>query len=183
MMLQYAPLKEGQSKLARVGWCSILYMEAMLKIASIMLTCLICALSTNLIEILGNAFGILVLAEFSTFSCNMVYVSIENHDLALSKRDDFMAFNVDRTTMIAIEFYDDISFFLYMPASYFVQWNRYDLWWFIGPSPWYVKLCFGGSLTAFGMFPIFAVLIEKWVEWINAYEEVVAEEDANPYKE
>ena len=67
----------------------------MLKIASIMLTCLICAISTNLIEILGNAFGILVLAEFSTFSCNMVYVSVENYNLALSKREDFMAFNVD----------------------------------------------------------------------------------------
>ena len=73
-------------------------MEAMIKIASIMLTCLICALSVDLIEILGNAFGILVLAEFSTLSCNTVYVSVEIHDLALSKRDDFLAFTIDKNS-------------------------------------------------------------------------------------
>lgn len=139
----------------------------MLKIASIMLTCLICALSINLIEILGNAFGILVLAEFSTFSCNMVYVSIENQDLALTKREDFMAFNVNRDLMIGVEFFDDWSFFLFMPAAYHTQWFRYDLWWFVGPSPWYVKLCFGGSLTSFMMFPIAAVIIEKWANTLE----------------
>ena len=161
-------------------------MEAMLKISSIMLTCLICALSTNLTEILGNAFGVLVLAEFSTFSCNMVYVSIENQDLALSKREDFMAFHVDKNTMIAVEMFEDISFFLFIPASYHTQWNRYDLWWFFGPSPWYVKLCFGGSLTSFMMFPIFANIIEKWVKskekMEQIEEDVKDDENGNQYE-
>ena len=111
-------MKEGQWKVARVMWSALLFTEAMLKIASIMLTCLICAISVNFIEILGNAFGILVLAEFSTFSCNMFYASIENYDLALSKREDFMAFNVDEQTRIAVEMYEDCSFFLFIPASY-----------------------------------------------------------------
>ena len=76
--------------------------------------------------------------------------------------------------------FEDISFFLFMPAAYHTQWNRYDLWWFIGPSPWYVKLCFGGSLTSFMMFPIFAIGIEKYVA--KQYQDILALEIKNMMK-
>ena len=56
----------------------------------------ICGVSVNLVEILGNTFGVFIVAEFSSMASKIIYVSLEINTDELTSRDDFLQFKVEK---------------------------------------------------------------------------------------
>ena len=61
----------------RVTWYLVLLMENIIKIMCIISANLISAQSTTVVELLGNTFGVFIVAELASISCSYIYASVE----------------------------------------------------------------------------------------------------------
>ena len=155
LMLQQNQAYEGLSTASRTIWCSMLYLESVLKIANLVLICLICAQSASFVEALGNAFGIFILAEFSALSCNYVSRNVEVNRNDLATREDFMHFKIKTDYAQVTENVTDFAVWAFwMPVNHQLQWKRWDVLWLIGSSPLYIKLGFTICIGTFAIAPL-----------------------------
>ena len=81
---------KGKSLFARVVLGIVLLFEIYVKYTCMVLTSLICAQSSNMMDLLANAFGIFVLVEYGVLASNYILMNIENEQLELTMREDFM---------------------------------------------------------------------------------------------
>ena len=76
-------------------WFFFLYFDICVILGCVIITLTITTRSPGMIDVLGNAFTVLILAEYGKLVSNYLISRLESDDLSMTSRDDFMRFEID----------------------------------------------------------------------------------------
>ena len=93
-------------------WSFLLYFDTLIIIGCVLITLTITNMSPGMIDVLGNSFTVLILAEYGKLVTNYLISRLESDDLSMTSRDDFMRVEIDPLYQKAGLYWLDLSFIL-----------------------------------------------------------------------
>ena len=175
----YSDMPIGQ----KIFYCTLMSWQNAMSIILMMFTFLTISFSVRVSDVMGKAFGIIIMDEFDNYTCDLFMIFMESFHSKILNRDDFLSVQIDQNKATTVYIYNMTCYILCFSICSSQMYYQYDHT--LIPQVFRLDGFLFGSLSFYLIFmPVNVLILYKIVKkWCYKRNQVYVEDKGMQTKE